>query len=79
MLPFFGSCIIRTLHTGCANILMSSSGALRLNYSLIVILSDHIFLYFILLKQPFDKRKPLKTEKITETIVFRFRQVLLYV
>jgi hypothetical protein len=27
---FFGSCIIRTLHTGCAKILMSNSGAKRL-------------------------------------------------
>ena len=38
-----------------------------LNYSFIVILSDHI-LYFVLLKQPFVKRKPVKTggKKISE-------------
>jgi hypothetical protein len=28
--------------------------------------------------QPFVKRKPVKTEKNTGTITFRFRQVLLY-
>jgi hypothetical protein len=28
--------------------------------------------------QPFVKRKPVKTEKNTGTIAFRFRQVLLY-
>jgi hypothetical protein len=50
-----------------------------LNYSFIVILSDHIFLYFVFIKtQPFVKRKPVKTEKNTGTIAFRFRQVLLY-
>jgi len=49
-----------------------------LNYSFIVILSDQMFLYFVLLKQPFVKRKHVKTEKNTGTIAFRFRQVLLY-
>jgi hypothetical protein len=35
------------------------------------------FLYFK--TQPFVKRKPVKTEKNTGTIAFRFRQVLLYI
>jgi hypothetical protein len=50
-----------------------------LNYSFIVILSDHIFCTLFIKKQPFVKRKPVKTEKNTGTIAFRFRQVLLYV
>ena len=53
---------------------------LILNYPFIVILSDHIFLYFCFIKtQPSVKRKPVKTKKKnTGTIAFRFRQVLLY-
>ena len=35
--------------------------------------------YFLYFKtQPFVKRKPVKTEKNTGTIAFRFSQVLLY-
>jgi len=34
-----------------------------LNYSFIVILSDHIFCTFFIKTQPFVKRKPVKTEK----------------
>ena len=50
-----------------------------LNYSFIVILSDHIFLLCFIKTQPSVKRKPVKTEKKnTGTIAFRFRQVLLY-
>jgi len=50
-----------------------------LNYSFIVILSDHIFFVLCFIKtQPFVKRKTVKTEKNTGTIAFRFRQVLLY-
>jgi hypothetical protein len=51
-----------------------------LNYSFIVILSDHIFFFvFCFIKtQPFVKRKPVTTEKNTGMIAFRFRQVLLY-
>ena len=49
-----------------------------LNYSFIVILSDHIFCICFIKTQPFVKRKPVKTEKNTGTIAFRFRQVLLY-
>jgi hypothetical protein len=52
-----------------------------LNYSFVVILSDHIFLYVLcfITKQPFVKRKTVKTgEKYTGTIAFRFRQVLMY-
>jgi len=49
-----------------------------LNYSFIVILSDHIFVLCFSKTQPFVKRKPVKTEKNTGTIAFRFRQVLLY-
>ena len=49
-----------------------------LNYSFIVILSDHIFVLCFIKTQPFVKRKPVKTEKKnTGTIAFRFRQVLL--
>jgi hypothetical protein len=47
-----------------------------LNYSFVVILSD--FLRCFIKTQPFVKRKPVKTEKNTGTIAFRFRQVLLY-
>ena len=50
-----------------------------LNYSFIVILSDHIFVLCFIKTQPFIKRKPVKTEKNTGTIAFRFRQVLLYI
>jgi len=49
-----------------------------LNYSFIVILSDHIFVLCFIKTQPFVKRKPVKTEKNNGTIAFRFRQVLLY-
>ena len=49
-----------------------------LNYSFMVILSDHIFVLCFIKTQPFVKRKPVKTEKNTGTIAFRFRQVLLY-
>ena len=49
-----------------------------LNYSFIVILSDHIFVLCFIKTQPFVKRKPVKTEKNTGKIAFRFRQVLLY-
>jgi hypothetical protein len=49
-----------------------------LNYTFIVILSDHIFVLCVIKTQPFVKRKPVKTEKNTGTIAFRFRQVLLY-
>ena len=51
-----------------------------LNFSFIVILSDHIFLYFFFIKtQPFVKRKTCENgKKNTGTIAFRFRQVLLY-
>ena len=50
-----------------------------LNYSFIVILSDHIFLLCFIKTQPFVKRKPVKTgKKNTGPIAFRFRQVLLY-
>jgi hypothetical protein len=50
-----------------------------LNYSFIEILSDHIFFVLCFIKtQPFVKRKPVKTEKNTGKIAFRFRQVLLY-
>jgi hypothetical protein len=49
-----------------------------LNYSFIVILSDHIFVLCFIKTRPFVKRKPVKTEKNTGTIPFRFRQVLLY-
>ena len=50
-----------------------------LNYSFIVILSDHIFVLCFTKTQPFVKRKPVKTEKKnTGTIALRFRQVLLY-
>ena len=49
-----------------------------LNYSFIVILSDHFFVLCFIKTQPFVKRKPVKTEKNTGTIAFRFRQVLLY-
>ena len=49
-----------------------------LNYSFIVILSDHIFVLCFIKTQPFVKRKPVKTEKKNNgTIAFRFRQVLL--
>ena len=48
-----------------------------LDYSFIVILSDHIFVLCFIKIQPFVKRKPVKTEKNTGTIAFRFRQVLL--
>jgi hypothetical protein len=44
-----------------------------LNYSFIVILSDHIFCICFIKTQPFVKRK-----KNTGTIAFHFRQVLLY-
>jgi hypothetical protein len=38
-----------------------------------------IFFVFCFIKtQPFVKRKPVKTEKSTGTIAFRFKQVLLY-
>jgi hypothetical protein len=43
-----------------------------LNYSFIVILSDHIFVLCFIKTQPFVKRKPVKTEKIPE----RSRSVL---
>src|SRR5215510_11078093 len=49
-----------------------------LDYFFIVILSDHIFLLCFIKTQPFVKGKPVKTEKNTGTIAFRFRQVLLY-
>ena len=50
-----------------------------LNYSFIVVLSDHIFVLCFTKTQPFVKRKPVKTEKKnTGTIALRFRQVLLY-
>ena len=50
-----------------------------LNYSFIVILSDHIFVLCLIKTQPFVKRKPVKTEnKNTGTMAFRFRQILLY-
>jgi len=32
MLPFFGSCIIHILNTGCAKILKENSGAKGLNW-----------------------------------------------
>jgi hypothetical protein len=52
-----------------------------LNYSFILILSDHIFFVLCSIKtQPFVTRKPVETgEKNTGTIAFRFRQVLLYI
>jgi hypothetical protein len=43
-----------------------------LNYSFIVILSDHIFCTYFIKTQPFAKLKPVKTEKNTGTIAFRF-------
>jgi hypothetical protein len=51
-----------------------------LNYSFIVILSDHIFVLCFIKTQPFVKWKPVKTgkKKIPERSRFRFRQVLLY-
>jgi len=49
-----------------------------LNYSFIVILSDHLFLLCFIKTQPFVKGKPVKTEKNTGKIAFRFRQVLLF-
>jgi hypothetical protein len=52
-----------------------------LNYSFILILSDHIFFVLCFIKtQPFVKRKPVKTKKKnTGRIAFRFTQVLLYI
>jgi hypothetical protein len=51
-----------------------------LNYSFIVILSDHTFVLCFIKTQPFVKRKPVKMEKKnTGTIAFRFRQVLPYI
>jgi hypothetical protein len=49
-----------------------------LNYFFIVIPSDQILVLCFIKTQPFVKRKPVKTEKNTGTIAFRFRQVLLY-
>jgi len=49
-----------------------------LNYSFIVILAIIFFVLCFIKTQPFVKRKPVKTEKNTGTIAFRFRQVLLY-
>jgi hypothetical protein len=49
------------------------------NYYFIVILPDHIFVVRFIKTQPFVKRKPVKTEKNTGKIAFRFRQVLLYI
>ena len=49
-----------------------------LNYSFIVILSDHIFVLCFIKIETFVKRKPVKTKKKkknTGTIAFRFRQV----
>jgi len=47
-----------------------------LNYSFIVIRSDHFFVLCFIKTQPFVEGKPVKTEKNTGRIAFRFRQVL---
>jgi hypothetical protein len=56
MLPFFGSCVIHILHTGCAKIYIYNSGAKRLKFTRLFRVNLRR-LHFLVETVPFDRGK----------------------